>query len=186
MIISKGVRKPHTYKQVQLKIEHIEQQFQCAHKWTTHNGQGIEEDDPNSFHAAGENRCQYYFDLLEIFFDCASAQPWVSSDQMEASKATPMHTSPRRAPHKMNYLESDSSDEDKCDENAQPDDQDREEAVEALASARSVIGALERGKSMNEDEDETIEEKQEDSLFVQTTTTTQEDCCDGDSFSSQS
>ena len=61
-------------------------------------------------------------------------------------------------------------------------DQDREEVAEALANARSVTCALERGKSMNkdEDEDEIVEEKQEDSSFVQTTTMTQADFHDGD------
>ena len=57
--------------------------------------------------------------------------------------------------------------------------------MEALANARSVIGALERGKSMKEDKDKTIKEKQKDSSFVQTTTTTQVDFCDGHSLSSQ-
>ena len=52
MINNKGVRKPCTCKQVQSKIEHIEQQFQSAHNWATHTGQGIEQDDLNSFHAA--------------------------------------------------------------------------------------------------------------------------------------
>ena len=85
----------------------------------------------------------------------------------------------------MNYLELDSSDEDKSDENALSDDQDREEVAEALADARSMIGALERGKSMKEDEDETIKEKQEDSSFIQTSTMTQVDFHDGDSLSSQ-
>ena len=180
-----GVRKPCTCKQLQSKIKHIEQQFQSAHDCATHTGQGIEEDDPISFHSAVEKRYQYYFDIMEIFSDCASAQPQVSSDQMETSKAMPMCTSPRRAPHKTNHIESDSSDEDKYDENASSDDQDREEMAEALANARSMIGALERGKSMKEDEDETIKEKQEDSSFVQTTTMTQADFHDGDSLLSQ-
>ena len=70
-----------------------------------------------------------------------------------------MHMSPRRAPSKMNYLELDSSDEDKSNETALSDDQDREAAAEALANEKSMIGALEKGKSMNEDETKTIEEK---------------------------
>ena len=82
-----------------------------------------------------EQRRQYYFDLLDIFSDHASAQPQVSSDQMATSKATPTCTSPRRAPHKTNDLELDSSDEDKSDKNASSDDQDREEVAEALANA---------------------------------------------------
>ena len=184
MINNKGVRQPCTCKQVQSRIEHIEQQFQSAHDWATHTGQGIEEDDPNSFHAAVEKRCQYYSDLLDIFSDCASAQPQVSSDQIVTSKAMPMCTSPRRGPHKMNYLQLDSSDEDKSNKNSLLDDQDREEVVEALTNARSMIGALERGKSVNRDEDRTIEKKQEDSSFVQTTTMTQADFHDGDSLSS--
>ena len=44
---------------------------------------------------------------------------------MAPSKAAPMFTSPRSAACKMNYS-----------------DQDREEAVEALANARSMISAL--------------------------------------------
>ena len=82
MINKKGVRKPHTCKQGQSKIEHVEQQFSSAHDLTTHTGQGIEEDDPNSFYAAVGKRCLYYFDLLEILSDHASVQPQVSSDQM--------------------------------------------------------------------------------------------------------
>ena len=85
---------------------------------------------------------------------------------------------------KTNYLESDSSDKEKSNKNALSDNQDREEVVEALENARSIIGALERGKSMMEDEDETIEEKHDDSSFVQTTTMTQADFHDGDSLSS--
>ena len=119
MINRKGVRKPQSSKQVQLKIEPIEQTFWSAHDWATHTSQGIEEDNPDSFHATVEKRCQYYFDLLDIFADHASAQPWVSSDRMETSKA--MHTSPRRVAHRMNYLESDSSDEDKDKENDEHD-----------------------------------------------------------------
>ena len=96
-----------------------------------------------------------------------------------------MHTSPRRPPCKMNYLESDSSDKEKSNKNASSDDQEREESVETLANARSLIGALESDKSMKEDKDELIKEKQEDSSFVQTTTMTQADFHDGDSLSSQ-
>ena len=182
MINNKGVRKPHSCKQVQSKIEHIEQQFHSAHDWATHTGQGIQEDDPNGFCAALEKRFQYYFDLLEIFSDHASVQPQVSLDQMHKSMAMPMRTSPRRALCKTNYLELDSSDEEKSNEDASLDNQDSKDAVEALANARSIIGALERGKSMKEDEDEIIEEKNEDS-FVQTTTMTQVDFHDGDSLS---
>ena len=91
-----------------------------------------------------------------------------------------MCTSPRRAPHSLNYSELDSSDEHKSNENTSSDDQDREEAAE-----RSMIDSLERGKSMNKDEHKTIEEKQEHSSFVQTTTTTQADFHDGDSLLSQ-
>ena len=61
-----GVRKPCTCKQVQLKTEDIEQMFQSV-QWDTHTGQGIEEDDPNSFCVAVEKRCQNYFDLLDTF-----------------------------------------------------------------------------------------------------------------------
>ena len=113
-------------------------------------------------------RCLYYFGLVEILSDHASVQPQVSSDQMQKSKATPTCTSPRGALCKTNYLQSDSLDEEKSDENTSLDNQEREEVAEAFTNARSVIGALERGKSMKEDEDEAIKEKHEDSSFVQT------------------
>ena len=99
-----------------------------------------------------------------------------------------MHTSPRRAACRMNYLDSDSSEEVKDNENDEHD-QDREEAAEALASARSLIGDLERDTSMTEDKgdpDEKVEkEKQEDLSFIETTTLTQVDFPDGDSISSR-
>ena len=121
-----------------------------------------------------EKRCQFYFDVLEIFSDHASVQPQETSDQMKTSKA--MHTSPRRAACRIHYLDLDSSGEDKDNEDDEHD-QNREEVVEALASGRSVIGDPERDTSMNKDEDDqdkTIDEqKQEDSSVIQTTTMTQ-------------
>ena len=66
--------KPQTSKQVQLKREHIELMFQSVHDWGTHAGQGIQEDDPDNFCAAVEKRCQFYFELLDIFSNHASAQ----------------------------------------------------------------------------------------------------------------
>ena len=105
---------------------------------------------------------------------------------MKTSKA--MCTSPRRAAHRMNYLDPDSSEEDNSNKNDEHD-QNREEVVKALASARSVIGIQERATSMNEDEDDqdgTIEEeKQEDLSFIQTTPMTQVDFPNGDSISSK-
>ena len=98
-----------------------------------------------------------------------------------------MHTSPRRAACNMNYLDSDSSQEDNDSKNDELD-QNREEVVKALVRVRSMIDDLERHTSMNEDEDdqdETVEEeKQEDSSFIQKTTTTQVDFPDEDSISS--
>ena len=138
-------------------MEHIEQTFQSVNDWATHTGQGIQEDNTDNFCAAVEKKSQYYFDLLDIFYDHASAQPWVSLDQMKTCKA--MHSSPRRAACRMNYLDSDSSEDDKDNENDEHG-HDREEAVEALASARSMIGDLKRDTSMNkdgDDQDETIQ-----------------------------
>ena len=97
-------------------------------------------------------------------------------------------TSLRRAVYRMNYLDSDSSEEDKGNKDDEHD-QNREEVVKPLASARSMIGDLERDTSMNEDyddQDKTVEEeKQKDLPFVQTTTMTQVDFPDGDSISSR-
>ena len=62
--------------------------------------------------------------------------------------------------------------------------------MKGLASARSMIGDLERDTSMNEDEDDhdkiIVEEKQEDSSFIKTTTMTQVDFPNGYSISSRS
>ena len=159
------MRKPCTCKQVHSKIGHIEQQFQSGHDWAIHTGQGIKED-----------------------IQTASMLLWkrdvnsTTSSKFGSDAKKPMHMSPRRALCKTNYLELDSSDKEKSDENAPLDGQDREEVAEPLANARSIIGALERGKSMKEDKDKTIKEKHEDSSFVQTTTMTQADFHDGDSL----
>ena len=105
---------------------------------------------------------------------------------MTTSKA--MHTSSRRAAHRINYLDLGSSEEDK-DNKDDEHDQNREKAEKALANARSMIGDLERDTSMNADEDdqdETVEEKKQEELsFVLTTTMTQVDFPDAYSISSR-
>ena len=154
------------------------------HDWATHTGHGTEEDDPNSFHAAVEKRCQYHYDLLDIVSDSASMQPWVSSDGITKSKAT--CTSPRGAGHRMNYIESGSSDKNKDNENNEHD-QDMDNMVEALASTRFMIGARKEyiNKGDKDDQDENIEEKHEDLSFIQTTIMTQGDFCNAHSISSR-
>lgn len=67
-------------KQVMNKISHIEKAFRSAHDFAnTETGQGLLENDKGEFNDAVMKKCQYYFDLLEIFGDRSSAKPKVTS-----------------------------------------------------------------------------------------------------------
>lgn len=75
------------YKQVMNKIAHIEKTFRVAYDFAnTETGQGLQENEKGEFDDAVLKKCQYYFDLLEIFGDRASAKPKVTSaDNLESS-----------------------------------------------------------------------------------------------------
>lgn len=76
------------HKQVMNKIAHIEKSFRIAHDFAnTETGQGLQENDKGEFDDAVTKKCQYYFDLLEIFGDRASAKPKVTSaDNLDSSE----------------------------------------------------------------------------------------------------
>ena len=69
------------------KISHIEKAFSAAHDFAnTETGQGLKENDTGEFDDAVRRKCLYYFDLLEIFGDRASAKPKVTSlDNLSSS-----------------------------------------------------------------------------------------------------
>lgn len=76
------------YKQVMNKIAHIEKSFRTAHDFAnTETGQGLQENEKGEFDDAVLKKCQYYFDLLEVFGDRASAKPKVTSaDNLDSSE----------------------------------------------------------------------------------------------------
>ena len=81
------VRVKRDGKQVMNKIAHIEKAFRAAHDFAnSETGQGLKETDEGQFDDAVEKKCQYYFDLLEVFGDRASAKPKATShDNLDSS-----------------------------------------------------------------------------------------------------
>jgi hypothetical protein len=68
-------------KQVQNKIKYLEKAFKKANDWTTTvTGAGLQENDKGSFDDSLLRMCPYYFDLLPIFGDRASAKPKATSN----------------------------------------------------------------------------------------------------------
>lgn len=76
-----GVRRERTAKQIQSKIEHIENSFRKAHDWTTtETGTGLQENDVGTFRQSVERICPFYYTLVDVFAERASAQPRIRSD----------------------------------------------------------------------------------------------------------
>jgi hypothetical protein len=100
-----GVRVKRDAVKVKSKIEHIESCFKSAHDFSfTETGAGLKEkDDATDFNEAVLKKCPWYFDLLPIFQDRASARPKMTSDELD---------------------QSDSDEEDDCDEDDCGDDDD--------------------------------------------------------------
>lgn len=75
-------------KQVMNKVKHIEDQFRRAHDWAhTETGTGLQNEDQGSFNDSIRKMCPYYFDLLEVFGDRASAKPKATSnDNLNSSE----------------------------------------------------------------------------------------------------
>jgi hypothetical protein len=75
-------------KQVMNKIAHIEKSFRLAHDFAnTETGQGLQENNWGEFDDAVRRKCPYYFDLVEIFGDRASAKPKATShDNLDSSE----------------------------------------------------------------------------------------------------
>jgi hypothetical protein len=88
LINAAKVRVKRDDKQVMNKISHIEKSFRCAHDFAnTETGQGLKENDPSAFDEAVKGKCIFYFDLLEIFGDRASATPKaLSSGNLDSSE----------------------------------------------------------------------------------------------------
>jgi hypothetical protein len=74
-----------TGKNVLSKIQHIEKRWREAHAFaTSETGAGImEKDGETNFRDIVERKCPYYYDLLEVMQDRASAQPKVTSYNLD-------------------------------------------------------------------------------------------------------
>lgn len=75
-------------KQVMNKVQHIEEQFRRAHDWAnTETGTGLQREDKGNFNDSIRKMCPYYFDILEVFGDRASAKPKATSnDNLDSSE----------------------------------------------------------------------------------------------------
>jgi hypothetical protein len=83
-INQQGVRRERTGKQVLDKITHIEDSFRSAHDFAhTETGAGLQKEDEGSFRDAVLKKCPWYYDLLEIFQDRASARPILTNIDMD-------------------------------------------------------------------------------------------------------
>lgn len=76
------VRVSRDAKQVMNKIAHIEKSFRSAHDFAnSETGQGLKESNWGEFDDAVRSKCPFYFDLLDIFGDRASAKPKATSNE---------------------------------------------------------------------------------------------------------
>jgi len=76
------VRVSRDAKQVMNKISHIEKSFRSAHDFAnSETGQGLKESNWGEFDDAVRSKCPFYFDLLDIFGDRASAKPKATSNE---------------------------------------------------------------------------------------------------------
>lgn len=82
-INKKGVTKIRKGKDVQNKIESIENQMKLAQDFAdSDTGQGLQESDPDSFDAAILLRCKFYFELRDIFIKRAGMKPLATTETM--------------------------------------------------------------------------------------------------------
>ena len=99
--ISRKINRARTLKvrkapSVQLKIQAMESAFRYAHDWINNTGEGVRErDGPVTFEEAVKKRFSYYYDLVDVMSDRASARPRASTDTMNmANSDTSSSSSP--------------------------------------------------------------------------------------------
>jgi hypothetical protein len=82
-----GVRVKRDKDKVTAKIKHIETSFRSAHDFAfTETGAGLKETDEGNFRDIILKKCPWYFDLLPIFQDRASAKPRLTSDDLDSDE----------------------------------------------------------------------------------------------------
>ena len=80
LINDSGVLVHRDDKQVRNKIQHLERQFWEAFDFAnTETGVGLLETDRGAWDDAVLQRCSHYFDLFDVFADCASSKPNVTN-----------------------------------------------------------------------------------------------------------
>ena len=83
VINSHGVRHPRTGKDVQNKINTIESQMRAAADFAvTSTGQGLQENEPESFERAILARCKFWNALRPVFIERASIKPLATTDDI--------------------------------------------------------------------------------------------------------
>ena len=78
-----GVRVYRSPKAIKCKISNIEDMFKEAHDWAHQTGVGVREEDPGQFNDYIKQKCPYYFDLIEVMQDRATARPQLTSDSID-------------------------------------------------------------------------------------------------------
>jgi hypothetical protein len=69
-------------KGVKNKIDYIIGMFNKAHDFATNTGAGMKETDEGTFESAVKKICPYYFELLPIIGDRASARPMLTNEML--------------------------------------------------------------------------------------------------------
>ena len=83
MINHAGMRKIHTGKQVQSKIEHLEKSFQKVYIISlAETGQGLMVQSEGTFHEAILKICHHYFDLFDVMKDHSSSKPQINLEEL--------------------------------------------------------------------------------------------------------
>lgn len=88
LINAENVRVGRDAKQVLNKIKHIEDTFRRAHVFaTSETGAGLKAEDEGTFQDEVRKTCPFYYDLLDIMGDRASAKPKATSDDFSLSSS---------------------------------------------------------------------------------------------------
>jgi hypothetical protein len=74
---------------VHMKIQAMEGAFRVAHDWVNNTGVGVlERDGQVTFEEAVKKRFPYYYDLVDVMSERASARPKASTDQLTVSSSS--------------------------------------------------------------------------------------------------
>ena len=112
-----GVRVKRDKDKVKAKITHIETCFRSAHDFAfTETGAGIKETDEGNFRDIILKKCPWYFDLLDIFKDRASAKPKMTSDELDSEEDV--------SPSDTNFSDDDDDNDDGDDDCGKQNDTD--------------------------------------------------------------